>query len=161
MGIPVIPLAAGDVIELAAGLQVEVYAPAADARGFTPADANAGSLMLLLKYGESGASVLFTGDLPASAEPLIMPRATVLKVPHHGARVSTSERMLHAVRPALAVISAGRFNSFGHPSPETLQRALKYGARVLRTDERGAVMVKLMAQGGVRVETAGEALTAQ
>jgi beta-lactamase superfamily II metal-dependent hydrolase len=44
------------------------------------------------------------------------------------------------VSPGVAVISAGRDNSFGHPHKETLD-ALQ-GARIFRTDIDGAIKIK-------------------
>jgi beta-lactamase superfamily II metal-dependent hydrolase len=45
------------------------------------------------------------------------------------------------VRPSVAIISAGRHNVFGHPAPSTIETLLRFGARVYRTDENGAVTV--------------------
>jgi competence protein ComEC len=42
-----------------------------------------------------------------------------------------------AVAPAVAVISVGADNKFGHPSPEVLARLA--GVPVYRTDRRGTV----------------------
>jgi competence protein ComEC len=72
----------------------------------------------------------------ASGAPLA---ATVLKSPHHGSRTSSSEAFLEAVDPHLVVISVGAENSFGHPSPEVIERYADHGLPVLRTDERGTV----------------------
>src|SRR5579885_126230 len=49
--------------------------------------------------------------------------------------------LLAAVRPHLALISAGRENPYGHPGPELLQRLEDAGVRVLRTDRNGAIHV--------------------
>jgi competence protein ComEC len=45
------------------------------------------------------------------------------------------------VGPQIAIISAGEQNPYGHPSPELLERLRGSGARILRTDEEGAVQV--------------------
>ena len=68
-------------------------------------------------------------------------RIRVLKVAHHGSRTSTSRELLEAWRPQLALISAGRGNTFGHPAPEVVQRLEAIGARVLRTDRDGQITV--------------------
>ncbi len=65
----------------------------------------------------------------------------ILKVAHHGSEYSTPEEFLKTVRPVLSVISAGKGNRYGHPSPELLKRLKKSGTRILRTDESGAVTV--------------------
>jgi competence protein ComEC len=62
-----------------------------------------------------------------------------LKVPHHGSKTSTTEPFLDAVHPAFAAISVGRDNSFGHPSPEVVERLEAAGVRVYRTDRDGAI----------------------
>jgi competence protein ComEC len=65
----------------------------------------------------------------------------VLKVPHHGSLTSSSDAWVEAVRPTLAIVSAGRSNHFGHPAPEVLERYRAIGARIFRTDRDGAVHV--------------------
>ena len=65
--------------------------------------------------------------------------ATVLKVPHHGARTSSSTPFLNAVKPEHAVISVGAANRFGHPHPEVVQRLVEGGAKMYRTDKQGAI----------------------
>jgi competence protein ComEC len=57
---------------------------------------------------------------------------------------------LESVGPEIAIISAGEQNPYEHPSPELLERLRGSGARILRTDEEGAVQV--VADGhGIRV----------
>jgi competence protein ComEC len=106
---------------------------------------NDGSVVVRLDYGDF--SALFTGDAEAPAERAMreahMPlRATLLKVGHHGSRTSTSPAFLGAVKPALAVVSAGRGNRFGHPAPSTMKRLRAAGAATVRTDLAGAVLVR-------------------
>ena len=68
-------------------------------------------------------------------------RSNVLKVGHHGSKFSSSEEFLRAVKPALAVISVGKKNRYGHPTPEALERLQAAGARILRTDEDGDIEI--------------------
>jgi competence protein ComEC len=86
------------------------------------------------------------GDLLRGRAPLA---ATVLKVAHHGARGSSTAAFVAAVNPAIAVISVGARNAYGHPSPQTLARLRAAGATIYRTDRDGAVSL----------ETDGRALT--
>jgi len=65
----------------------------------------------------------------------------VLKVAHHGSKYSSSLDFLKAVKPALAVIEVGK-NSYGHPTSEALARLKEVGARVMRTDRDGDVVVE-------------------
>ena len=63
------------------------------------------------------------------------------------------QRPQSATRPAWAVVSLGRGNRFGFPSPAVVARWRAAGARVLRTDEAGAVTVAIDAAGRLTVTT--------
>ena len=65
--------------------------------------------------------------------------ATVLKSAHHGSKTSSSEAFLEAVNPQVVVISVGKDNDFGHPSPEVMERYTERGLTVFRTDEQGTI----------------------
>jgi len=89
-------------------------------------------------------AVLLLGDVSAGIERSLVPQLTpapvrILKVAHHGSRTSTSQELLDAWRPQVALISAGRGNAFGHPAPDVLARLEGAGARVLRTDRDGEI----------------------
>ncbi|MDX1390487.1 MAG: MBL fold metallo-hydrolase, partial [Acidobacteriota bacterium] len=56
-------------------------------------------------------------------------------------RDATTSPFLRAVRPTIAVVSAGRRNVFGHPHAETLRRLRSMNVRILRTDLEGTVML--------------------
>ena len=66
---------------------------------------------------------------------------TVLKVAHHGSGNSTPAELLADISPQIAVISCGENNPYGHPHSETLGRLEEVGAKVLRTDELGAIRI--------------------
>lgn len=86
---------------------------------------------------------LFLGDVGAATErELAVPRVHALKVGHHGSRYSTSEELLRAARPRVAVVSVGE-NRYGHPHPAVLERLSAHGAEVLTTQAAGAVRVAL------------------
>jgi competence protein ComEC len=67
----------------------------------------------------------------------------VLKVAHHGSRTSSSRELLDRWRPQIAIISAGRGNTFGHPAPEVLQRLEAIGAAIYRTDLHGQITLEI------------------
>ncbi len=46
---------------------------------------------------------------------------------------------LDAVRPAIALVSVGAGNDYGHPNPALLDRLARTGARILRTDMAGDI----------------------
>jgi competence protein ComEC len=100
---------------------------------------------LLLKFKGNGKSFLFTGDVEEEAEKDILHlgewlKSDVIKVPHHGGKTAAYDPFLKMVSPGVAVISAGRDNSFGHPHKETLDAL--HGAGIFRTDIDGAIKIK-------------------
>lgn len=137
------------------GVELEVLFPAD--RLAPPERANDNSAVILLRFGTFHA--LLMGDAPVSVEQWIARqygaelRAQVLKVGHHGSSTSTGDVLLAAIRPALALIPVGRQNRYGHPAPDVLARLRRNGIPVLRTDERGAIVVRADAGGRMRVET--------
>jgi len=97
----------------------------------------------VLTFG--GINSLITGDMNSSGERSLLrfaalPKLDLLIVGHHGSRHSTSEELLDALVPGIAVIPVGR-NSFGHPAQETLHRLEQSETVVYRTDESGHVTV--------------------
>jgi competence protein ComEC len=103
---------------------------------------NDDSVVLEVLYGD--VALLLTGDIGADVERAIIPRLVpaktrVLKVAHHGSRTSTSQELLAAWRPQIALISCGRGNPFGHPAPEVVERLDSAGARIYRTDRDGEI----------------------
>ncbi len=118
---------------------LEVLNPPADTAGLSPNDTSVG---FVLRLG-GVPRVLFLGDLGVGVEPdLAVPPLDVLMVGHHGSRNSTSESLVRAVSPRLAVISVGR-NNYGHPTAEVLERLGAHGAEVMTTREHGAIRVDL------------------
>jgi competence protein ComEC len=59
-------------------------------------------------------------------------RFDVLMVGHHGSKNSFIPDFLAAVQPCLAVLSSGEENSYGHPSPQLVERLQAAGVPVLR-----------------------------
>ncbi len=66
-----------------------------------------------------------------------------MKVTHHGSNTSSTPLFLSRFPPEVAVIQVGADNSYGHPTPETLARLQRAGARVFRNDEHGDVIVTI------------------
>lgn len=68
-------------------------------------------------------------------------RSGILKVGHHGSNNSSSEEFLSVVRPKEAIISVGP-NKFGHPSLRVIRHLERVGAKILRTDQIGDILIK-------------------
>ncbi|HET6929935.1 MAG TPA: DNA internalization-related competence protein ComEC/Rec2 [Candidatus Acidoferrum sp.] len=128
------------------GVQVDFLWPQISPEEIAPNAKNNDSLVVRLQYKER--SVLLPGDAEKQAEYAMLAEteagklhADVLKVGHHGSKNSTMPEFLESVGPQIAIISAGEQNPYGHPSAELLERLRGSGARILRTDEEGAVQV--------------------
>ena len=137
----------GYEIVLGGGVTLEVLNPRAAGGGAETAreaDSNNDGVVIRLTYGS--VSFLLTADIESATElrlvngPDIL-ASDVLKVAHHGSRTSSTEEFLAAVAPAVAVVSAGQDNSFGHPNREVTGRLeTRLGASgVFRTDRDGDV----------------------
>ena len=112
--------------------------------GVDEGDANDDSLVFRLVLGEF--RMVFTGDIGfATEERLCMHperlKCTVLKVPHHGSRYSSSDGFLDAAAPETALISAGYRNSFHLPAEETVDNLHRRKVRIFRTDLDGTVRI--------------------
>ena len=113
---------------------------------------------MLLRYTYGGTKVLFTGDLGSLDERLLVERekelsADILKVPHHGSKNASELEFLESAAPQTAVISCGRGNIYGHPSPETLERLGTVAENIYRTDLDGSIIVTLSHDGDWKMET--------
>lgn len=103
---------------------------------------NNDSIVLMLTYKD--VKFLFTGDATKTIEKKLIKKdikADVLKVAHHGASSSTNDIFLAAVKPSYAIISVGKNNSYNHPSKKTIKRLNNYNVNILRTDEKGTIVI--------------------
>lgn len=92
--------------------------------------------------------MLFTGDIERETLARLVQSGhlghlNLLKVPHHGAQSSLEREWLNAVRPDVAVVSAGRRNPYGHPAGEVLAAYESVQSQIRRTDQDGAVWADL------------------
>ena len=109
------------------------------------ANENNRGLSVLKTVGEF--DVLITGDMYVDMEQRLvqlvpLPNLEVLVVGHHGSRTSTSEELLMATFPRVAVVSAGLDNQHGHPHAEVQVRLHEFGASIYRTDRSGTITVR-------------------
>lgn len=99
---------------------------------------------VVLRVSDAAVHLLLSGDIERPSERSILAEgadlaADFLKVPHHGSKTSSTEDFLAAVHAKVGAISVGEDNSFGHPSPEVLDRLRSAGVTVYRTDRDGAI----------------------
>lgn len=137
-GIAVLKSRAGKIIRFGE-TKMEFLAPFPDADGTDP---NEDGMVMELSCGNF--TGLFTGDIGEETEKKLLGKledVTFLKVGHHGSRYSTCQEFLDVTKPETAVISCSETNTYGHPSPETVQRLEQSGAEVFYTMKSGAVSI--------------------
>ena len=124
------------------GVQFDVLHPTPDD---VAAAAKPNALSCVLRVVDAqGRSLLLTGDIEAPQEAALLRRtgaalaSTMLVVPHHGSRTSSTADFLDAVQPRVAVVQAGYRSRFGHPAADVLARYADRGITVVRTDVCGA-----------------------
>lgn len=143
--IPTRNVVRGDTADTSDGVKLKVLDPTreylrkASPNGVINGD-NA-SLVTLLSYGNF--DVFLTGDAPIDeiidSLSMVTSSIEVLKVGHHGSKTSTNAEVLRRTNPKLAVISVGKNNRYGHPSPEVLDVLKEHSLKYFRTDEDGEV----------------------
>lgn len=116
-------------------------------RDITNFESNDGSIVGKLVYGNN--SFMLTGDATTYTENLIewnekdnTLQTNVLKLGHHGARTSTSILWLEKVNPSIAIVSAGKDNSYGHPHKELLDRLSSLHIPFLSTGDKDNIIFK-------------------
>ena len=124
-------------------------------RGSEATTGNDRSCVLLVE-GHGGRALL-TGDISVQAESGLAEAVgdgppLVLQVPHHGSRTSSGKAFIHELSPALALVSAGWRNRFGHPHPLVVERYATFRVPLLNTAEQGAIEVNFPAGTPPRVE---------
>ncbi|MHB1483258.1 MAG: ComEC/Rec2 family competence protein [Saccharofermentanales bacterium] len=121
-------------------VKMEIIAPLT----IIPGEMNENSVAIRMDYGKT--SFLFMGDAGIEEETAILGsgknlKADVIKIGHHGSLYSSGLPFLKEVRPDIAIISAGKDNDYGHPSPVVIDRLSGMGVRVLRTDMDGDIVI--------------------
>lgn len=143
------------VIEILApdiALKEDAVSGAADERQTEGSALNDASLVVRIPW--AGSCVLFTGDIEEAGQSHLVERhrrsidCTVMKAPHHGS-ARLEEEFVEAVDPEFVGVSVGR-NTYGHPSPTAMGIFQAEGARVLRTDRDGDVVLEVDGMGNVR-----------
>ena len=123
---------------------------------------NENSVVLWLTAGDF--DMIFTGDLGEDQERYLLDdvemsglfsggNIEVLKTAHHGSKYSNCSEWLMNLSPELCVISAGKYNSYGHPSPDTISRMDSLGISHLCTIDCGEISIQPEADGRFKVTT--------
>ncbi|MDR2689426.1 MAG: DNA internalization-related competence protein ComEC/Rec2 [Azoarcus sp.] len=100
-----------------------------------------------------GAALLLMGDIERGGESALVARhggalaSTAVVAAHHGSKSSSSSAFVAAARPAVVIFSVGYRNRYGHPHPQILSRWTDAGAKSLRTDRDGTVLLETDRQG--------------
>ena len=108
----------------------------------SPQKSNA--MSCVLRISTKQASVLLAGDIELAQEARLVVdqkalNSTVLLVPHHGSKTSSSAAFLDAVQPQIAVVQVGYRNRFGHPATSVLERYSERNIKVIDTAHCGAL----------------------
>ena len=109
-------------------------------------EGNEDSLVLLLSYAQEGKSlrVLFTGDAELDQEREFVQEVgdiDVLKLGHHGSKVSVDTDLLETLKPELSIASAGEGNRYGHPTDACIDAVRDAGGAFACTIEQGDITV--------------------
>lgn len=108
-------------------------------------DTNERCLSTVVSMGDY--DMLVTGDSPKSVERALVDDYDLSGIElyiagHHGSRYSSSGELLSELGGETAIISVG-YNTYGHPTYETLERLAAYGYNIYRTDLNGTVEIRI------------------
>ena len=124
---------------------------------------NANSVVVRLDYGNF--SMLLPGDAEQQTEHRMLTKdlnlqSDVLKVSHHGSKYATAADFLERVKPAVAIVSCGEWNRYGHPAQVVLDRLKAAGVKLYRTDLQGEITITTRGkENDAKITTAKEAKT--
>ncbi|MDL2214161.1 MBL fold metallo-hydrolase [Clostridia bacterium OttesenSCG-928-O13] len=138
----------GDVHPLGSGSITVVHG------GLATTD-NYNLLSLGLLFDAGGLRLLNTGDGEKENENAMQESgldiaADIFVAGHHGSNTSNGEEFIGAVAPQIVAISCAAGNSYGHPHRSALAAYEAAGARVLRTDKDGTIVVWLAEDGSLQ-----------
>lgn len=140
-------MAYGDTVDIGA-FRARVMWPF----GTVDGEGNEDSLCLLLSYAQEGKSlrVLLTGDAELDQEREFVREVgdiDVLKLGHHGSKVSVDTDLLETLKPELSIASAGEGNRYGHPSDTCIGAVRDAGGAFACTIEHGDITITPTAKG--------------
>ncbi len=141
-------LGRGDILRAAPSIRV-LWPPRVGEAGEAIARRGDNAASLVLEVGEGRGRALLTADADSVVEDVLQPtpRPGVLKAGHHGSASSSGVAFARALAPRVALLSCGRHNAYGHPSPLALARLSAAGVRLDRTDRVGTLWYEGSAEG--------------
>ena len=115
-------------------------------------EGNEDSLVLLLIFAQEGKQLrmLLTGDAELDQEREFVQEVgdiDVLKLGHHGSKVSVDGDLLGILQPELSIASAGEGNRYGHPSEECVDTVRAAGGAFACTIEHGDITITPTTKG--------------
>jgi competence protein ComEC len=145
--IPIRTVHAGDEVPVAPDLRVRVLNPPRDGIGNRSAD---NSLVLALEFGPT--RVLLMSDAGETVERRLLAgtedlRAQLVIKGRHEKESSCTDEFLDAVRPEAVVVAANTRPSNRYPQPDLRERLERRHVASYRTDETGAVTIRLTKVG--------------
>jgi competence protein ComEC len=133
------------------GVSFEILHP--DSGSYAVANIRDNNRGCVLRISVGDQHILLTADIEKDSERQLLEDhfdklpAALLVVPHHGSKTSSTARFIAAVHPGYAVFTVGYRNRFGHPDQHVVQRYTDIGSKLLRSDQDGAILVKMDAHG--------------
>ena len=109
----------------------------------------------VLKISNNLHSILLVGDIEKKAEKYLVNtkqkflQSTVLIVPHHGSKTSSSIEFLNYVQPIYALFPTGFHNRFKFPHKIVLNRYHRLGSKIFDTAIDGTITLKLNALSNI------------
>ncbi|MDQ6968649.1 MAG: hypothetical protein Q9M14_08215, partial [Mariprofundaceae bacterium] len=133
----------GDVLELGQAKVHVLWPP----KGYTADNDNNTSLVCTLEMAD-GKRILLSGDMEKPVEKALLKAVrlqpqTLMLMPHHGSRTSSTIDFIKRVQPSIVIAQTGKNNHFGFPKDEVVQRYKDVGSDIWNT-ANGAVTWSLM-----------------
>ena len=117
------------------------------------------NLSCVIRVSNKTHSLLLTGDIEKKVEKQLLSdhskilHSTVMIVPHHGSKTSSSDSFLNAVSPELALIPTGYRNRFKHPRPSIVKRYKMHNIKLMDTVGDGAISITFPQKNAISVES--------
>ncbi len=140
------------------GVDFEVLSPRKDdIKGIATISDN--NLSCVIRVSNKTHSLLLTGDIEKKVEKELLSsyserlHSTVMIVPHHGSKTSSSDAFLNVVSPELALIPTGYRNRFKHPRPSIVKRYKIHKIKLMDTVDEGAISIIFPPKDAISVES--------